>query len=90
MVARITGVPAGTLRNLVQNRVKSVSAYAYDQLNQAAARLLEKQLARLKHELDLTRQQGLRPDAPDVLEILADIQTATAALGLPPADRSGP
>lgn len=82
IVARMTGVPAGTLRNLVQNRVKSVSAYAYDRLNQAVTRLLERQLARLKHELDLTRQQGLDPRSDDVQAVLQDIAAVTASLGL--------
>lgn len=81
-VARLTGVPAGTLRNLVQKRVKSVSAYAYDRLNQAAVRLLERQLACLKHELDLTRQQGLDPRSDDVQAVLQDIAAVTASLGL--------
>lgn len=92
IVARKTGVPIGTLRNLRENRLKSISAYAYDRLNRAAAHLLERQLARLTHELHLTRQQGLDPRSNAVAAVEQDIARVRASLGLtsdPSPDKRG-
>lgn len=91
IVARRTGVPEGTLRSLRKNRLKSISAYAYDKLNRAAAHLLERQLARLTHELHLTRQQGLDPRSNAVAAVEQDIARVRASLGLTPdsSDRGG-
>ena len=82
-VAGRLGIAPGTFTSLRKNRLKSISAYAYDQLNRAVERLLERQLAHLQHELHLTRQQGFDPRCDYVAAIEADIHKAEAALGLP-------
>jgi len=83
-VAGRLGIAPGTFTSLRKNRLKSISAYAYGQINKAVERLLERQLAHLRHELDLTRQQGIDPRCDYVASIEADIHKAKAALGLSP------
>lgn len=84
-VARLTGVPVGTLRSLRKNRLKTVAAHVYDKLNQAAVARLERRLKSLEHELDITRQQGLDARENGVAAVVADIQAVRTALGLKPA-----
>ena len=81
-VAGRLGIAPGTFTSLRKNRLKSISAFAYDQLNRAVERLLERQLAHLQHELHLTRQQGIDPRCDYVASIEADIHKAKSALGL--------
>lgn len=90
-VAGRLGIAPGTFTSLRKNRLKSISAYTYGQLNKAVERLLERQLAHLQHELDLTRQQGFDPRCDYVASIEADIHKAEAALGLTlPPDEGEP
>lgn len=84
-VARLTGVPVGTLRSLRKNRLKTVAAHVYDRLNQAATARLERRLKNLEHELHIIRQQGLDARPNDAPAVVADIQAVRAALGLKPA-----
>jgi hypothetical protein len=86
-VAGRLGIAPGTFTSLRKNRLKSISAYAYDQLNRAVERLLERQLAHLQHELHLARQQGLDPRCDFVASIEADIHKAEVALGISPDGR---
>src|SRR5688572_1226095 len=55
-VAGRLGIAPGTLTSLRKNRLKSISVFAYAQLNRAVEGLLERQLLHLEHELHLTRQ----------------------------------
>ena len=82
IVARHTGVPEGTLRSLRKNRLKSISAYAYDRLNKAAEALIARQIVWLQHELDLTRQQGIHPASDAVTAVETDIARVRQALNL--------
>lgn len=81
-VARLTGVPVGTLRSLRKNRLKTVAVHVYDKLNQAAVARLERRLKSLEHELDITRLQGLDARPNDAAAVVADIEAIRAALGL--------
>jgi len=81
-VAGRLGIAPGTFTSLRKNRLKSISAYAYGQINKAVERLLEGQLAHLQHELHLARQQGIDPRCDYVASIEADIRKAKSSLGL--------
>ena len=93
IVARHTGVPEGTLRSLRKNRLKSISAYAYDRLNKAAEALIARQIVWLQHELDLTRQQGIHPASDHVAALESLLAKAKAQVGLtalPPPEGEKP
>lgn len=86
IVARKVGIFPGTLTRLRKNSLKSISAYAYDRLNKAAAQSIERKLVALQHELDITRQQGLDARSYDYVATLETlIARAKKDLGLSPA-----
>lgn len=92
IVARRLGIFPGTLTRLrKKNGLKSISAYAYDRLNRAAAQAIERRLVQLQHELDLTRQQGLDARSDDYVATLETlVARAKRDLGLtdlPPGHR---
>lgn len=90
IVARKVGVFPGTLKRLRNNSLKSISAYAYDRLNKAAAQAIERKLVCLQHELDLTRQQGLDARSDDYVATLETlVARAKKDLGLDAPEQGG-
>lgn len=82
MVAREVGVSPGTLENLRKRRLKSLGAHIYDALQRATVRRLERELARIEHELQLLKQQGEDPRSGEVQAVLASREAVRQALGL--------
>jgi len=83
-VARRTGVPEGTLRNLRKNRLKAIGVHWFDRLKAGVIRELEAELMRLEHDLAVLRATGADPRHPETEAVVADIARARAALGLAP------
>ena len=81
-VASRLGIAPGTFTSLRKNRLKSISAYAYDRLNKAAEALIARQIVWLQHELDLTRQQGIDPRSDHVAALEDLLAKARSQVGL--------
>jgi methylase of polypeptide subunit release factors len=91
-VAGRLGIAPGTFTSLRKNRLKSISAYAYDRLNKAAEALIARQIVWLQHELELTRQQVIDPRSDHVaaLEALLARARRDAGLTAPPDGEDQP
>lgn len=83
IIARRIGIPAGTLENLRNGRLKAIAAHVYERLRAGVIRELEAEMRHLDHELNILRQTGMDPRSDDTAAVLADIKTVRAALGLP-------
>ena len=81
MVARRTGIPAGTLENLRRGRVKTVAAHVFAALHTAIINQLTFEIGRLTHELQIARMSSDRMDAGSVLAAEAALQAARDAIG---------
>lgn len=83
-VARDLGVTPGTLENISRGRLKDplrlrgLAAI----LHGAVTRELEREVARLSHELEIHRQTGVDPRADEVVAAEAALVEAREALGL--------
>ena len=84
VVARRTGVPEGTLRNLRKHRLKAIGAHWFDRLRAGVVKELEAELMRLEHDLAILRATGADPRHPETEAVVADIARARAALGFGP------
>lgn len=83
MVARKVGVPAGTLRSLRKQRLKSINVAWYDRLRAGVIHELEAELRHVQHELAILRQTGADPRSPEVSALVAHEAAALTALGRP-------
>ena len=80
-VARRIKIGAGSLSNLIRERIKTVSADLRDRLVSAAIADLTNELTKLEHERQLLLQMGTSPDHDDMRSLESALATARQAIG---------
>ncbi len=79
-VARRIKIGAGSLSNLIRERIKTVSADLRDRLVSAAIADLSNELTKLEHERQLLLQMGTSPDHDDMRSLESALATARKAI----------
>lgn len=79
-VARRIKIGAGSLSNLIRERIKTVSADLRDRLVSAAIADLTNELTKLEHERQLLLQMGTSPDHDDMRSLESALATARQAI----------
>ena len=91
-VAHRIGLSPGTIENIQRDRLKFVERVE-SKIRAAFIRLLESEIAKATHELEISRRIADRSDAPSVIKARADLQRrvdeAQRALGAPRAISDG-
>lgn len=78
-VARRCGVPVGTIENIQRSRLKFVSRVE-DKIRAAFMRLLQSEIAKATHELEIARLTSDRVDTPAIFEAEAALRKAKEIL----------
>jgi hypothetical protein len=68
-VARETRLAPGTLENIKRQRTKGVRGWIADTIRGALVRELEREIARLNHELQILLQRGADHREPEMAEV---------------------
>lgn len=79
-VARRIKIGAGSLSNLIRERIKTVSADLRDRLVSAAIADLTNELTKLEHERQLLLQMGTSPDHDDMRSLESALAAARQAI----------
>lgn len=80
VAARKAGIGPGTLANLRHGRVKTMTAHLRDRLAAAVVRVIETEIARLEHELEIARRAARRPDEARIRAAETALAAARQAL----------
>lgn len=75
-IAERIGAAPGTLRSLALGRLKKIDAALRERIQAVLCREIEKEIARLQHELDTYSRCGANLDGASVFEIEAHLATA--------------
>ena len=81
VVARKTGVPAGTLEGLRRDRIKGVKAWVFEALRSAVIGNMKNEISRCAHELALARQSGLDPRSAEMDALESAMRKAEQLIG---------
>lgn len=81
VLARDTGVSAGTFESLRRGRLKGVKNWIAERIRSAVIRDLQQEIARCTHELELARQAGLDPRSSDMAALETAVQKANELMG---------
>lgn len=79
-VARRLRIGAGSLSNLIRERIKAVSSEVRDRIVSAAIADLHNEISKLEHEKQLLMAMGDRPDSLDFQAVETSIETARKTL----------
>lgn len=79
-VARQIGCTPGTLENIERRRTKNVGFLIVERARNLVIRELEREIARLQHELEVARLCSDRPNSDEVLSAFAALEKARALI----------